>query len=61
MALSVNWKVIFTPKLMYTLAMLLFTHEHCVSLHEANLMMEDSNKTRVKYAYFKYLLGITDG
>jgi hypothetical protein len=46
---------------MYTLAMLRFTCEHCVSLHEANVMMEDSNKTRVKYAYFRYLLGITVG
>ena len=31
---------------MYTLAMLRFTHEHCVSLHEANFVLEDNNQNK---------------
>jgi len=51
-ALSVNWKVFYTPKLMYTLAMLRFTHEHCVSLHTASVMMEDSNLNKSEICIF---------
>jgi hypothetical protein len=39
--------VFYTPKLMYTLAMLRFTHEHRVSLHQAIVVLEDSNKSEI--------------
>jgi len=51
-ALSVNWKVFYIPKLMYTITMLSFTHEHCVSLHEANVVLQDSNQTKSEICIF---------
>jgi len=51
-ALSVNWKVFYTPKLKYTLAMLRFTHERCVSLHEAIVVMEDNNLNKSEICIF---------
>lgn len=37
---------------MYTITMLSFTHEHCVSLHEANVVLQDSNQTKSEICIF---------
>ena len=51
-ALAVKWKEFYTTNLMYTLAVLRFTHEHCVSLHKANVVLEDSNQNKSEICMF---------